>query len=110
MGFYIRELNLSIYETQSIIRHKLGSRTTAEIYLAKSLQEFNNTAANKILNYVSKYNQTPPDEEEFLINCNNARLAKTFKVFASKSQSVNSPPPVDPDDDFCPFHGPNKTI
>ena len=110
MGFYIRELNLSIYETQSIIRHKLGSRTTAEIYLAKSLQEFNNTAANKILNYVSKYNKTPPDEEEFLINCNNARLAKTFKVFASKSQSVNSPPPVDPDDDFFPFHGPNKTI
>ena len=109
MGFYIRELNLSIYETQSIIRHKLGSRTTAEIYLAKSLQEFNNTAANKILNYVSKYNQTPPDEKEFLINCNNAKLAKTFKVFASKSQSLN-PPKINLDDDFFPFCGPNKTI
>ena len=109
MGFYIRELNLSIYETQSIIRHKLGSRTTAEIYLAKSLQEFNNTAANKILNYVSKYDQTPPDEKEFLINCNNAKLAKTFKVFASKSQSLN-PPKMNLDDDFFPFCGPNKTI
>ena len=107
MGFYIRELNLSIYETQSLIRHKLGSRTTEQIYLAKSLQEFNNTAANKILAYVSKHNHIPPEEKEFLINCNNKGLAKRFSVFQYDSTSTK-PIPNNSDDEFFAFSGPRK--
>ena len=118
MGFYIRELNLSIYETQSLIRHKLGSRTTEQIYLAKSLQAFNesaatkiyqytqNTAASKILHYVAKNQKPPPEEKEFLINCNNAGLAKRFGVFKPKPNVRKPMPFVDPDDEFFQFSGP----
>ena len=137
MGFYVRDIGLTIFETQSLCRHKLGSKTTEKIYLAKARAEFNRKAANlitkyaesksrtkfntqaaeMITTYIKEHNSFPSEEdcEDFMSHCNNAGMAKRFKTFHKKPEKPQpkafSPlPSFIERDNFFKFQGPRKTL
>jgi len=64
IGFFIRDMGFTLYEAQTVSRHKIGSATTEKIYLAKSRQSFNNSLTAKIQEYVVKHDEPPVATDE----------------------------------------------
>ena len=87
IGFYIKDMGLTLYEAQTVSRHKIGSKTTERIYLAKSRMGFNKSLAQKIQEYVAMHKK-PPDATDPADNCyfysNNAATFSRFKPHKNK--------------------------
>ena len=55
LGFYFKDMGFTLYEPQTISRHKIGSSTTEEVYLAKGKFAFAQSLAYKIQNYIKRH-------------------------------------------------------
>ena len=98
IGFYIRDMGFTVYEAQTISRHKLGSRTTEEIYLAKGKAAFAKSLARKIQDYIAETGLFPTatEEDDFLLYADSAKMAKRYKTFTNiqnQTNTENFPPP-----------------
>ena len=96
IGFYIRDMGFTLYETQTISRHKIGSSTTEDVYIAKGKKAFAKSLANKIQNFIADNGTMPEvleDQDNFLLYADSAKIAKRFKTFSKpKSQTPQRPP------------------
>ena len=79
IGHHVIDLGLSIFEVQSISRHKYGSRVTEDVYLAKSKHEIAIRTAAKIsaLDDPTKQTQQTPEWMRYL----SAPTQHIFKSF-----------------------------
>ena len=93
LGFYIKDMGFTLYEAQTISRHKIGSSTTEEVYLAKGKFAFAQSLASKIQDFIRETGEMPvarSDEDSISLQAENnlllytdsARLAKRYKSFA----------------------------
>ena len=85
IGFYIRDMGFTLYETQTISRHKIGSATTEAVYIAKGKKAFAKSLANKIQNFIAENGTMPQvleDQDNFLLYADSAKIAKRFKTFS----------------------------
>ena len=104
-------MGFTLYEAQTISRHKIGSQTTEKVYLAKGKHAFMKTLAHKIQNYIGETGQMPTardEQDSFLLYGDSGKLAKRYKTFESKSvkpQVFRSrvPPVVAPEAETSPL-------
>ena len=93
LGFYIKDMGFTLYEAQTISRHKIGSSTTEEVYLAKGKFAFAQSLASKIQDFIRETGEMPvarsdedsislQAEDNLLLYTDSARLAKRYKSFA----------------------------
>ena len=96
IGFYIRDMGFTVYEAQTISRHKLGSRTTEEIYLAKGKAAFAKSLARKIQDYIAETGSFPTatEEDDFLLYADSAKMAKRYKTFTNIQNQTNTEKPT----------------
>ena len=98
IGFYIRDMGFTVYEAQTISRHKLGSRTTEEIYLAKGKAAFAKSLARKIQDYIAETGLFPTatEEDDFLLYADSAKMAKRYKTFTNIQNQTSTENPLPP--------------
>ena len=87
IGFYIRDMGFTLYEAQTISRHKIGSQTTEKVYLAKGKHAFMKSLAHKIQDYIGETGQMPTardEQDSFLLYGDSGKLAKRYKTFERK--------------------------
>ena len=97
IGFYIKDMGFTLYEAQTVSRHKIGSKTTERIYLAKSRMGFNKSLAQKIQEYVAIH-EKPPNATDPADNCyfysNNAATFSRYKPHKHKQVSKTPQTPI----------------
>ena len=97
IGFFIKDMGFTLYEAQTVSRHKIGSKTTERIYLAKSRMGFNKSLAKKIQEYIAIH-EKPPEALDPADNCyfysNNAVTFTRFKPHIKKKTLKTSQEPI----------------
>ena len=90
-------MGFTLYEAQTVSRHKIGSKTTERIYLAKSRMGFNKSLAHKIQEYVATHKK-PPEAIDPADNCyfysNNSATFSRFKPHKQKQNTKPTQTPV----------------
>ena len=108
-------MGFTLYEAQTISRHKIGSQTTERVYLAKGKHAFIKSLANKIQDYIGTTGQMPTardEQDSFLMYGDSGKLAKRYKTFERKTVKPQifrsrAPPMVAPAAEAPPLaHGP----
>ena len=91
-------MGFTVYEAQTISRHKLGSRTTEEIYLAKGKAAFAKSLARKIQDYIAEtgFFPTATEEDDFLLYADSAKMAKRYKTFTNIQNQASTAKPLSP--------------
>ena len=80
-------MGFTLYEAQTISRHKIGSQTTEKVYLAKGKHAFMKSLAHKIQDYIGETGQMPTardEQDSFLLYGDSGKLAKRYKTFERK--------------------------
>ena len=103
-------MGFTLYEAQTISRHKIGSQTTEKVYLAKGKHAFMKTLAHKIQNYIGETGQMPTardEQDSFLLYGDSGKLAKRYKTFERKlvkpqAFRPRAPPAVTPEAEASP--------
>ena len=104
LGFYIKDMGFTLYEAQTISRHKIGSSTTEEVYLAKGKFAFTQSLAHKIQNFIGQHGSMPiadsetdnislQAEDNLLLYTDSARMAKRYKSFENPTQNQQTRQP-----------------
>ena len=96
IGFYIRDMGFTLYETQTISRHKIGSSTTEDVYIAKGKKAFAKSLANKIQNFIAENGTMPQvleDQDNFLLYADSSKIARRFKTFSKPTTRPQHGPP-----------------
>ena len=79
IGHHSINLGLSIFEVQSISRHKFGSQVTQEVYLAKSQEEIAMLTASKISKLADPTKQSPISENSKWMQFMSAPCKRIFQ-------------------------------
>ena len=90
-------MGFTLYETQTISRHKIGSSTTEDVYIAKGKKAFAKSLANKIQNFIAENGTMPEvleDQDNFLLYADSAKIAKRFKTFSKPEPRSPQRPPT----------------